>query len=134
MKTPRELLLKHHRNAEPELDGARRAALAAVKKAEPESVPMSLHAFLRSLRWHLAGLSALWIFILFLHVNTGSAPAMIASIPPIKPASPQVIMASLRENRRQLYQLIDPLFSNAESRDHSLSKPRSDRRVEIVVV
>jgi hypothetical protein len=133
MKTPRELLLNHHREAESKLDAVRRAALATVKKIEPENSSMSLHDFLRSLRWHLASVSAIWLFIMFLHLDTGPAPSMMASASPMKPAPPQVIMASLRENRRQLYQMIEPLFLAPESRNHSVPKPRSDRRVEIVV-
>lgn len=133
MKTPRELLLNHHRDAESELDAVRRAAVAIVNKTEPEIASLSLCDFLRSLRWHFAGLSAIWVFIMFLHLNTGYSPGMIASVTSMKPAPPQVIMASLRENRRQLYEMIEPYTADAESREHSLPKPRSDRRTETAI-
>ena len=133
MKTPRELLLNHHRKAESRLNAVRRTALATIKHQEPESSPMSLRDFLRSLRWHFAGISALWLFIMFLHLDTGRAPAMMASVPPSKPASPQVIMASLRENRRLLHEMIEPNVSDSASGERHLPKPRSDRRVETAV-
>jgi len=133
MKTPRELLLDHHRKAEPRLDAVRRTALATIKQNEPKSSPISLRDFLRSLRWHFASISAIWLFIMFLHLDMGHAPTMMASVPPIKPASPQVIMASLRENRRLLYEMIEPRASDSASGEHHLPKPRSDRRVETAV-
>jgi hypothetical protein len=133
MKTARELLLNHHRDAELELNAARHAALATLKKIEPESAPMSWYNFLRSFRWHFASMSAIWLFIVFLHADTGRAPAMMASVPPTKPASPQVILASLRENRRQLYEMIDPRAADSESRKRFFPTPRSDRRTETVI-
>ena len=133
MKTPRELLLDQHRKVESRLDAIRRTALATIKQNEPESSPVSMLDFLRSLRLHLASISAIWLFIMFLHLDTGRAPAMMASVPPIKPASPQVIMASLRENRRLLYEMIEPRASDSASDEHHLPKPRSDRRVETAV-
>jgi hypothetical protein len=133
MKTPRELLLDHHRKAESRLDAVRRTALATIEKNEPESSPISLRDFFRSLRWHFAGISAVWLFIMFLHLDMGHAPTIMASVPPIKPASPQVIMASLRENRRLLYEMIEPHVSDGASGEQHLPKPRSDRRVETAV-
>jgi hypothetical protein len=133
MKTPRELLLDHHRKVESRLDAIRRTALATVKSTEPQSAPMSLRDFLRSLRWHFASISAIWLFILFLHLDTGRSSSMMASVPPIMPASPRIIMASLRENRRQLNEMIEPLSSDSEPRKQYPLKPRSDRRTETVI-
>jgi len=107
--------------------------LATIEKNEPESSPMSLLDFLRSLRWHFAGISAIWLFIMFLHLNSGRAPTMMASVPSIKPASPRIIMASLRENRRQINEMIEPPSTDNEPRNQYLPKPRSDRRVETAV-
>jgi hypothetical protein len=132
MKTPRELLLKHHRSAEPELNAIRQAALATVKKTTAKVASASLLDFLRPLRWHFAGLGAIWLLIMFLHLDTGRPTAMMAAVPPIKPASPKVIIASLRENRRQLYEMIGPNF-DAEPRTFFLPKPHSDRRAETAI-
>jgi hypothetical protein len=124
MKTPRELLFERHRHAQPKLDALRRETLAATTK--PVQPAMSLRDMLRSLRWHLAGMSALWALVLFLHLGTGSETSMIASIPPAKIPPPQVVMAALRENRRQLFEMIDARPPENEHRELILPKPRSE--------
>ena len=133
MKTPRELLLKHHREAEPRLDAIRRDALAILATAQAESTPMQFVDFFRSLRWHLAGLAAVWLFIAILHLDTGHAPLMAASTPRSKIPPPQIIMAALRENRRQLFEMIEPHSADAESRGFFVPKPRSEAPAETFI-
>jgi len=134
MKTPRELLLERHRGAEHKLAAVRGAALATVERREPDSAPMSWREWLRSLRWHAAGLGAAWLFILLLNLGAHRAPEMMAAIPPARIPPPQIIMASLRENRRQLSALIEPDAPAAEPQKTFPPGPRSERREEMRMV
>jgi len=131
MKTPRELLLNRHRAAQSELNAIRREMLASMEKVAPERSPMTLRDVLRSLRWHLAGMSAIWLFVLFLHLDTGRSPQMMAAILPAKTPR-QFIMVSVRENRRQLAEMMDVQPSENEHRGLFPPKPRSERRAEIL--
>jgi hypothetical protein len=134
MKTPRELLLERHRGAERKLAAVRRAALATVETREPDGAPMSWREWLRSLRWHAAGLGAAWLFLLLLNLGAHRAPEIMAAIPPARIPPPQVIMASLRENRRQLSALMEPDAPAAEPQKAFPPGPRSDRREEMLMV
>ena len=133
MKTPREVLLNRHRAAEPKLDAMRREVLATAKKDEPGRPTISLREFLRSLRWHLAGLSAVWLFIMFLNLDAGRAPSMVAAIPRAKIPSPQIILASLRENRRQISEMMETNLPVAKPSELFVPRPRSERREEELV-
>jgi hypothetical protein len=133
MKTPREILLGRHRAAELKLAAVRRAALATMEKRAPEGAPVSWREWLRSFRWHAAGLSAAWVFILFLHLDAHRAPGMMAAIPAARIPPPQVIMASLRENRRRLSALVEPDAPAAEPRKLFRPGPRSERREEMLM-
>jgi len=55
-------------------------------------------------RWHLAGMGALWMIAAFLNIEPSTQRASIAQN---KPAPRQLLMA-LRENRRQISELINP--------------------------
>jgi hypothetical protein len=119
MKTPREILFARHRDAEPKLDAIRRLTLqqlAASPKSErdlrtsarqtsfPESLRLLLDWF-RPLRWHLAGLAAVWLAILVLHSDTAiSRPSLAGNKP--NASSPQLQLA-FREHRRQLLELTE---------------------------
>ena len=112
MKTPRQVLLERHRSAQSKLDQVRQNALAhlalptaEMRRQKSPGFLASMRALLRPLRWHLAGLSAAWLFILLLHVSSVSitAPVMARQ----KPPSPRQILLALRENRRQLLELIE---------------------------
>lgn len=130
MKTPREILLARHRAAESKLDAIRETVVASVQERRIHSPAVtrrrySLRDFLFSLRWHLAGMSAAWLVIVLLNLNI-SQPASLASVmPAAKIPPPQIILASLRENRRELLEMIQP----AESRAAPPVKlfPRSER-------
>ncbi len=139
MKTPREILLERHQAAAPKLDAIRETAVASVGHHRIEDSTAvtdrryNLREFLFSLRWHLAGMSATWLVIAFLSLNAGHSPGLAASAPVQKIPSAQIIMASLRENRRQLLEMIQP----SDSRDAGpqrliLPQPRSQRRYEIL--
>lgn len=126
MKTPREILLERHRAAAPKLDAIRRKALAA-QQPEPSSPPFSLGNFLWSIRWHLAGMSAVWLVIALISLNSGRGSQMVAAIPSAKIPSPEVILASLRENHRRLSQMIDGPTTDADRQKNFTPKPHSER-------
>jgi len=128
MKTPREVLFERHQSAEPKLDAIRQAALAAlgqrraeVRVRESVSEPCAprwtswrgpAHArmcgvreLLLSFRWHLAGMSAVWLLVVLL--NLDHSPTLAQNIVKENIPSPQRLLASLRENRRQLLELIE---------------------------
>ena len=136
MKTPREILLERHQAAVSKLDTIRETAVAALgDKAMASSAATdrrgSLHEFLFSLRWHLAGMSAVWLVVASLSLNVGHSPGPVASIPTAKNPSAQIIMASLRENRRELLQMIQsPDLHDAGPQRLIPPQPRSQRRYE----
>ena len=134
MKTPREILFQKHQAAEPKLDEIRETVVASLSKRSPEDHPAvaarrySLREFLISLRWHLAGMGAAWLVIVLLNLNIGHSPNLASTLPAAKIPPPQIILASLRENRRELLEMIQP----AESHDVRPLKlfplqPRSER-------
>jgi hypothetical protein len=99
MKTPREILLQQHQAASPKLDAIRAEAVAGIART-PTPEPISWWEMARSLRWHLAAMSAAWVVVMILNID--HSPSEVAMIPRDKIPSPQQIWASLRENRRLL--------------------------------
>jgi len=116
MKTPREFLFERHRPAETRLDALRKKTVASicdplrseksVSTLAPDRRTSSWAGWLLSLRWHLAGMSAVWLVILFL--NADHSPGPVAAMPKEKIPSPRQLLLALMENRRQLLQLIEP--------------------------
>jgi hypothetical protein len=131
MKTPRDILLRHHRGAQSTLDAIRRAALA--EEVAPAQKRISLRDIFQSLRWHIAGMSAIWLFVLILHADTGQPSPMVASVSPAKIPLPKVLMVSLRENRKLLFEMIGDQPRDGERRELIIPKPRSDRRGEFSI-
>jgi hypothetical protein len=105
MKTPREILLRHHQAASPKLDGIRAGVVGEIA---PKT--FSWRDMVLSLRWHLAGLSAAWMLVALL--NTDHSPTVVAisprdKIPPSRQPSSRQIWAAVRESRRLLLQYTD---------------------------
>jgi len=98
MKTPKEILLQRHEAMESKLNAVRHRALA------PLSRP-GWGEFLFSMRWHLAGLSAVWMVILFLNFDAAASPEMVVARARIPTA--QVLLEALLKNRRELIQLTE---------------------------
>ena len=99
MKTPRQILLRHHQSAAPKLDGIRAGVVAAINRP-PAPETMYWREMARSLRWHLAALSAAWMVVMIL--NMDRSPSPVAMIPRDKMPPPEQIWAALRENRQLL--------------------------------
>ncbi len=129
MKKPREILLQRHREAQPKLDAIRRAVV--VKETGGTDAQLSLRDILHSLRWHLAGMSAVWLFVLILRADAGRAPVLAAAVP--KPPPPQVMIASIREHRRLLSEMTDAHPADGERLELFVPKPHSESRREFQV-
>ena len=118
MKTPREVLFEQHQAAEAKLDAIREQVVAGLAqegnagaKHRPSVVPRQASVpgagwsqFWWSLRWHLAGLSAAWLVVLVLSIDR--APAPTHRLARQDTQSPRQLLAVLRENQRQLRELI----------------------------
>src|SRR6478672_11734897 len=101
MKTPRELLLERHAELQQKLDTLREEAVASLAEARPTPAKILWRELLLSLRWHLAGLSAAWMLIFFLNLESrsGASTDMAGNKPVPTPAQ---VLAALHEQRRQL--------------------------------
>lgn len=115
MKTPREILFERHQAAEPKLDAIRQMILDRRRRREEADSrggspvrllksAATLRELLLSVRWHLAGMSAAWLVAALLNVDHSSASATPTARQ--HTASPRQILTALRENRRQLLELI----------------------------
>ena len=111
MKTLKELLLERHRAAEPGLDLARGAFLARLGslrsplRRERRGFEHVWCENILPLRWHLAGMSAVWLVVLLLNVEPSPAPDR-----PIAKESlptPRQLFTSLRQNRREILELTE---------------------------
>ena len=115
MKTPREVLLQRHQSVTPRLDAIRREVVADLTTAPDRNAGRSitvgfLSEFLMPLRWHLAGMSALWLLATLLSVDRASTPPQTANA---SPPSSQVVATALFENRRQLAEMINSPVDDA---------------------
>ena len=89
-----------------------KSAIRQIENLRYEAASRSgIRHLLQSLRWHLAGMSALWLLIAFLSGGHSAAPARKTAEKVVP--SPQQLLASLRENRRQVLELIGSSISDA---------------------
>jgi hypothetical protein len=125
MKTPRDILLARHRGAEPKLDAIRQQAFATLSARQPadrgprSAAPgflQSLTALARQLRWHLAGMSAVWIIAGWLGTLDRASLHLEQQASGGASASVQLI-AALRENRRQVNELLNAPAAETKATD-----------------
>ncbi len=136
MKTPRELLLKRHEAALPKLDALRAAAVLPARSqlSTLNSQPPSLWERLlgpNPLAW--AGLAAVWLVLLAVNRN-GSEPATSSASRASQP-SEAAVAEIVRENRRQMAELLN--FDEPQAAPTARSEPypkRSQRRTDFAVV
>ena len=121
MKTPREILLERHRNAESKLDAIRREVLAEFVQTEPTverrptpptfSFSLLAAKLWRELVWPCrriwAGMAATWMVILGLHLAAGSGEATRVTVNHVSKPGPEIV-AAVRERRELMAQLLDP--------------------------
>jgi hypothetical protein len=148
MKTPREILFTHHRSATPKLDAIRHEVVAHLPAAEgaDESVNPATETMVEGLkpirgkftpgwrrllpvlRWHLAGMSAAWLLVLLLDLDNRSEPA--PRISKQDAVTPQQLMITYQENRRQLSELFDaPIRESVPTPVPVVPTRRSDIRI-----
>lgn len=146
MKTPREILLKLHRSAEPKLDRLWDESLASELqrgRAHTREVSTDGQNLLLATGWKLwrelvlpcrriwAGLTCTWIVIAVLNVAS-SEPAMeVTSL--AKPPSHEE-MRALIEQRQMLAQLIGPISEPAYTQKRSSPGPHSERAAQTAAV
>ena len=143
MKSPREILLERHRAAQAKLDRIREnvisemGAPAEARRSDArgqtaDGAWASLQKSVLSMRWHLAGLSAAWLVVALLSIeqtpNPAKAPSNTAEQ---KIPSPQQLWTALRENRRQLLEVMElPTAAAAPALPHGRDAERPQRRGE----
>jgi len=138
MKTLREVLFEKHQAAEPRLDAIREQMVAGLTPDGNAEAPVRSNQmasdwqpetfgwrqFLWSLRWHLAGLSAVWLVVLALSLDQSAAPTREVARQDA-PSSRQ-LLAALRQNQRQLRELIGaPAAEPAPEPQKPAPSPRS---------
>jgi hypothetical protein len=138
MKTLREVLFEKHQAAEPRLDAIREQVVAGLNPDGSTEAPVrskraagdwqsgapGWRQFLWSLRWHLAGVSAIWMVALLLNVD--STPELTQDAPRQEAPSPQQFLAGLRESQRQLRELTEaPAAQPAPEAPEPKPSPRS---------
>jgi len=111
MKTPREVLLQRHQSTERKLDQVREHAIATIvegRGAAGQDIQRArrnspLREFLPPLRWHLAAMTAAWIVVAALNIDRPAS----SSTTPQAAAPPRQLLTELRENRRQILELVE---------------------------
>jgi hypothetical protein len=144
MKRLREVLLEKHQAAEPKLDAIREQVTAGLAagtadaparakemerswQADASAFQVGWRRVLWSLRWHLAGLSAVGLVALFL--NLDHMPDSTQGVARRDAPSPRQLLAALRENQRQLRELIAvPASEPAPEPPKLTPSPRSEIR------
>jgi hypothetical protein len=126
MKTPKEILLQRHQAVEPKLDAVRRNALAVLERP---GLAQSWREFVFAMRWHLAGLSAVWIAVLLLNIDSPSGSTVVIAQDKIPPT--RVLLQALLKNRRELMELTaSPAFGEPATQPPRRSENQS--AIEIV--
>ena len=125
--TPRDLLLNRHRSDEPRLDRIRKQVVTqlrnTIREIQSADSRPDLWDTLRSLRGHLIGLGAAWVLVALLHFGgTGDIES-----PRRTSASPQQVLAALRQYRRDVSELVAQPSTASESR----TTPR--RRGQLII-
>ena len=121
MKTPRQILLERHQKTQPKLDLIREQCLSAMTPGpDTRADSADIFSWIRSMRWHLVGLGTAWTMILALRLTGHASPATPVAQTPR--SSPGQLAFALRENRRQLVELIEGAVVP------SLAAPAADRR------
>jgi hypothetical protein len=108
VRTLREVLSERHQAVEPKLDAIRERVIAGMTSPLRDrgtfAPQVGWRLFLWSTRWHLAGLGGAWVVVLL--INFGHAPELAQAAPRRDAPSAQQLLAALRENQRQLRELI----------------------------
>lgn len=107
MKKPSEVLFEHHASAKPKLDAIRHGVIAELPTQRRSWVSEFVGQFFLPLRWHFAGMTAVWAVAALLSVDRPDVPQ--ATVVANSSASPRPLLITLLENRKQLIEMTDPL-------------------------
>lgn len=137
MKSPRDILLQRHAEAEAELDRLRRGVIASHLPEGDEARAKGagewhtgLVRALFSLRWHVTGLAAAWVVIAVLNHDNASPTAPTYAT--LSKSSVEQLVLAIKENRRLFGELFEP---TAESpKVQPLSVPRRSERQSPVYI
>ena len=142
MKTPREILLKHHREAEPKLDEVRNKALAAVaasSRAETSkagdvyvlirgALKKSWMELIWSSRRAWAGMCVLWLVVGAANLEMKNS---VRGVSPSHSAPIREFAQGLEEQRRLLSELLETPKTRSAVPPHDITRPRSERRLTL---
>ncbi len=112
MKTPRDILLDHHRRLEPKLDAIRRTAVAAAGDRRTPAVPAPFGVFNWPMVWWRelilpnrrlwSGLATIWVLLLLINVSQRDPVSSVTG----KPASAPALMMSWQVQQRWMNELL----------------------------
>ncbi len=145
MKTPREILLDRHRNADSKLDAIRREVLAECAQTGPsvesrQSPPAFSFSSLASKLWCelilpcrriWAGMAAVWMLILGLHLAAGIGQISGITVNQVSKPGPEIV-AAMRERRELMAQLLDPFTSLPVARP-KVPGPRGSAHFSLII-
>jgi hypothetical protein len=100
MKTPSEILFERHASAQSKLNGIRHRVVGQVAGTR-----QTWRERVIPLRWHLAGMAAVWALVALLHFERPSAPSTLVA--ESSGSTPRKFLVALLENRRQLAEMMD---------------------------
>jgi hypothetical protein len=144
MKTPRELLIGHHRQAQPKLDALRRAAVAQIRgqqsvTANPNRMA-DMAACLQKIWCELflpvrhvwTGLAAVWVLLLFINARLDEPQTVVLAK---SPSSPTAGSLTLREQHQLLAELTaSETVSVAVPPKRNTPRPRSEITLPCITV
>jgi hypothetical protein len=142
MKTPREVILGQHREAEVRLKAMQPEIIAACVRESRNAPGSEQHSFIQSMAtrfwmecfvpWRRAwmGIAATWVAIVVAHLAINDREA--SGVAQASETDPQVRMVLL-EQKRLLAQLLEPM-TEPRIRHVTVPGPRSDLRLEQVIV
>jgi hypothetical protein len=141
MKTPREILLQQHRQAEPKLDALRQKVLdrtladsgdktrdrAQKGPAFPKHLWLTAwHELVRPSRYTWGGIAAAWIILLAMN-RTMTEPGR--SSERASASDKATVLQCITEERKVLAELLQPESKPAPVRTDSAPSPRSERAI-----
>ncbi len=138
MKTPREILFEHHRNAGPKLDAIRRTALAELPDAVVETAASAVRErqwirtalekpwleLIRPCQRVWAGMAVLWLVVLAANLEMR---ATSPSAPRGQTVPAREIVRALQEQQRFLTELLPAPEPQPAPLPRTSSRPRTER-------
>ncbi len=116
MKTPRQLLLDRHADAQASLDALRQSVVAPMRPRRRPWLELLWQELVMPIRPLLAGLSVVWVLILALHLTT-RGPSADVGTQPLPPSIAREVAAQQR--------LLSALLGLRPSETPAPSEPRS---------